>query len=212
MTTQGWRGALLARTAEQLGNPHGLLGRYVVAKRLNRGNKAPIARAIDALAVEPGQTVADIGFGGGIGLRMLLAKVGPTGTVHGIDRSPTMLAKARKDFHADAGRLRLHAGSITDLPLPDAALDGAICVNVLYFVADLAAAFGAAARVLRPGGRLVLGVVDRAWLAREPVTRHGFILREIDEYRAALTEAGLTVREHRQFEIGHLLVAEADAA
>jgi SAM-dependent methyltransferase len=141
-----------------------------------------------------------------------LAKVGPTGTVHGIDRSPTMLAKARHDFHAEAGRLRLQAGSIADLPLPNDALDGAICVNVVYFVPDLAAAFGEAARVLRPGGRLALGIADRAWLAEQPVTRHGFILREIDEYRAALAQAGLTVREHRRFDIGHLLVAEADAA
>lgn len=212
MTTQRIREALLAGTARQLGNPHGLIGRFVIADRLNRRNRRPVSAAVHLLAVAPGDTVADLGFGGGIGLRLLLDEVGPDGTVHGVDISPAMLAKARRAFRADARRLVLHNGSITALPLPDNAIDRALCVNVAYFVDDLGAAFAEVARVLRPGGRLVLGVADVSFLAKLPFTRYGFILREADAYRAALTESGLAVREHHKFDIGHLLVAEADAA
>lgn len=212
MTNRGVRGALLAGTARQLGNPHGLVGRYVVANRLNRGNRESVAAAVDALAVANGQTVADIGFGGGVGLRMLLDKVGPRGAVHGVDISPTMVDRARRTFRADVRRLTLHAGSITALPLPDNTIDGAICVNTMYFVDDLDGAFAEVARTLRPGGRLVLGIADVSFLAKLPFTWYGFALRDVETYRRALAGAGLVVKEHRTFSVGHLLVAEADAA
>ena len=212
MTDSGMRAALLAKGAGQLGHPHGWFGRYVLPVLLNKGNGPTVTGAVRALDARPGDRVADIGFGGGLGLRLLLDAVGPAGLVHGVDISTAALARARRAVRADAGRLSLHSGSITALPLPDNAIDGAICVNTVYFVADLDAAFTEVARVVRPGGRFVLGVADPGHLRTLPFTAYGFIVRELDDLRAALAKAGLGEVDHVRLGDFHLLVTEADAA
>lgn len=195
----GLRQRFLAAGARQLGHPSGWRGR-LVGRALNRGNRALVQAAVDATDVAPGQAAADIGFGGGVGLGLLLDRVGPSGTVHGIDVSTTMVVQARRRFAGPcaAGRLSLEVGSMADLPLDDDVLDAVITVNTVYFVDDLEAAFRELARVLRRGGRLAVGVSDPDEMARMPVTAYGFRLRPIDELAAAMTAAGLVdVRTER---------------
>ncbi|WP_336084645.1 methyltransferase domain-containing protein [Nocardia sp. SSK8] len=193
----GVKDRLLATIADQLGNPHGLLGKGV-AFVLNRGNKRAIAAAVEAAAPRPGASVADIGFGGGVGLGLLLERVGDEGTVHGIEPSPDMLARARARFAMEsaAGRLVLTDGSLTALGLPEASLDAAITTNTVYFLDDLPAAGAELARVLRPGATAVVGIGDPEAMAKMPFTAYGFRLRPVDEVVAALTAAGLTVEQH----------------
>jgi SAM-dependent methyltransferase len=195
---------ILARVAGQLGHPRGLPGR-LVGRALNRGNRAIVSHAINALAVPSGATVADIGFGGGIGLELLLPRVGPSGCVVGVDISAVMLADASRRFRQeiDSGRLVLHQAGIEGLPLPDASLDGVISVNTLYFLADTTPALHELRRVLRPAGRLVLGLGDPEAMARLPFTAHGFHLRPIPAVVEALHTAGLEVREHRRAGSAH---------
>jgi arsenite methyltransferase len=102
--------------------------------------------------------------------------------------------------HVDSGRLRLTQGSLTALPLADAALEAAITVNTVYFVADLDAACAELARVLRPGGRAVVGVGDPDAMARLPFTGYGFTLRPVAEVIAALEKAGLAVIEQQRLD------------
>jgi ubiquinone/menaquinone biosynthesis C-methylase UbiE len=205
---------LLGALAGQLGRPHGVFGRVVVARMLNAGNRAAITGAVEALAPAEGEIVADVGFGGGAGLPLLLARVGVAGRVLGIDISLAMLRRASKRFHRDKARLRLQEGSLTALPLGDASVDGIVCVNAVYFVEDLEAAFGEVARVLAPAGRFVLGVADPAAMSHNPVTGFGeFRVRPVETLVSALTAAGLDVAEHRRVGEGdnafHLLVARA---
>ncbi|WP_408639311.1 class I SAM-dependent methyltransferase [Nocardia yamanashiensis] len=201
---------VLSTVAGQLGNPHGTLGK-LTARILNRGNRSLIDAAVDAAEPGIGDAVADIGFGGGVGLSLLLARVGATGTVHGFDISPDMIARAASDLRGEiaTGRLTVAPGSLTDLPLDDAALDAAITVNTVYFIPDLAPACTEFARVLRPKSRIVIGVNDPDGMAKAPFTRYGFTLRPVAEIRAALEAAGLEV-EHRQIPdrpfTGHLLI------
>ncbi|MEV0298384.1 methyltransferase domain-containing protein [Nocardia sp. NPDC050710] len=205
----GLRTRVLSTLAGQLGNPHGVLGKGV-ALILNRGNKQAIEGAVDAAEVTPGANVADIGFGGGAGLALLLA--GDAGTVHGIEISRDMLARGRSRFarDIDSGQLRLAEGSLTGLPLDDDSLDAAITVNTVYFVPELDAACAELARVVRPGGRLVIGIGDPDAMAKMPFTAYGFTLRPVPEVIAALERAGCTV-EHRQLANPpiphHLLIA-----
>ncbi len=205
------RARLLSTLAGQLGNPHGVLGKGV-AFLLNRGNKVAIAGAVSATGVAPGATAADIGFGGGAGLSLLLDRVGADGVVHGVEISADMLARARSGRASDlgAGRLRLAEGSLTALPLADDSLDAAITVNTVYFVPDLTAACAELARVVRPGGRVVIGIGDPDAMAKLPFTSYGFTLRPVPEVIAALEQAGCDV-EHRPLANRpiphHLLVA-----
>ncbi|WP_280407200.1 class I SAM-dependent methyltransferase [Nocardia brasiliensis] len=207
----GVRARVLSTVAGQLGNPHGLLGRGV-AVVLNRANKRAIEAAVAAAAIRPGQTAADLGFGGGAGLSLLLARIGNSGTVHGVEISPDMLARARSAFAREitAGRLRLSEGSLTALPLADHSLDGAITVNTIYFVADLDAACAELVRVVRPGGRIVIDIGDPDTMAKIPFTPYGFRLRPVAEVITALEQAGCTV-DHQQIATQpisyHLLIA-----
>lgn len=214
--TSGPRGMYVRTIARQLGRPSGLFGRLVVARKLNQGNRNNVTAAVDALEPVAGAAVADIGFGGGIGLGLLLAKVGETGRVHGVDISTAMLSAAGRRYRADSDRLRLHAGSITALPLPDASVDGAICVNIIYFVDDLDLAFAELARVLRPSGRLVLGIANPPTMAKVPFVAYGFRLRPVEGIIERLAKAGLPVVEHRRVGEGdsayHLLVAQRNPA
>lgn len=211
----GVRDRFLAGLAAQLGRPDGLRGR-LVARMLNRANRANVAAAVAAAGLVPGQTGADIGFGGGVGLPLLLDRVGPTGHVHGIDPSPTVLDRAARAFRQQtrSGLLTLQAGSITALPLPDACLDAAITVNTVYFVADLDLAFAELARTLRPDGRAVLGIGDPDAMAASPVTTTGFTIRPVDEVVVTLVRAGLASVERRRIGEGHgamhLLVARRE--
>jgi SAM-dependent methyltransferase len=208
------RDRLLAGLAGQLRHPHGLAGRSV-GSVLNRANRAAVTAAVEALAIVPGRVAADIGFGGGLSLALLLDRVGPAGRVHGLDISRVMLDRARRRHrHAVAdGRLVLYEASMTDLPIADASVDGAMTVNTIYFVGD--EVFAGLARMLSPTGRLVLGLGDPVAMARDPVTVHGFRIRPVAEVEAALTAVGLTLVDHRRVGSGpdafHLLVARPTA-
>ncbi|WP_372512970.1 methyltransferase domain-containing protein [Mycobacterium cookii] len=204
----------MAAVAGQLGRPHGLVGRGV-AVLLNRGNRPAVAGAVDAAEATAEKSVADIGFGGGLGLDLFLRRVGPQGTVYGVEVAEDMLTRARARFASqiEAGRLRLVNGSLTALPLEDGSLDAAISVNTAYFVSDVDAACAELARVLRPGGRAVLGIGDPAAMARLPFTAYGFNLRPIAEIVATMENAGfMDVEQRRLGEVAiahHLLVGLA---
>ena len=201
----------MAGLAKQLGRPEGIRGR-VLGRGLNRGNRSAVTAAVKATELQAGQVGADVGFGGGLGLQLLLDAVGPAGHVHGVELSDTMLAAAQRRHRADvqAGRMTLVPGVLEQLPLQHASVDGLVTVNTLYFVEDVAAVFRELARVLRPSGRAVIGVGDPAAMARMPMTQHGFRLRSPEELTAGLAEAGLGVRHERLGHDGrsfHLLIA-----
>lgn len=202
---------VFAALARQLGEPSGLAGK-VIGRVLNRGNRSVVVAAVAAAGCTPGADVADIGFGGGVGLGLLLDRDGVV--VHGVEMSETMLAEAQRRFSDSiaGGRLRLSPGRLESLPFEDSSLDAIISTNTIYFVADLSAAVRELARVLRPGGRLVLGVGDPDQMSTMPFTRHGFRLRPIDELVAVISAAGFGQIEDKR--VGerpgafHLLVCE----
>ena len=202
---------VLAALARQLGEPTGFAGR-VVGRLLNRGNRSIVVAAVAAASSGPAAEVADIGFGGGVGLATLLERDGTV--VHGVEMSETMLAEARRRFSDQIarGRLRLYPGRMESLPLEGSALDAIISTNTIYFVPDLATALSELVRVLRPGGRLVLGVGDPKQMSKMPFTRHGFRLRPIDELVRALRGAGFSQVEDTRVGDGqgafHLLVCQ----
>lgn len=192
------RRQLMGYLAGQFGDPHGLVGRWV-AILLNRTSRRAVEAAVQLSAAAPGEIVADIGFGGGVGLGLLLDRVGDSGAVHGIDISADMLARASSHYSREvaAGRLKLTKGSLTRLPLADGCLGAAITVNTLYFVPTLDQAFAELFRVLKPRGRLVVGVADPEVMARL-WAGNGVIVRPMAEIAAAVEHAGFELVEQRQ--------------
>jgi arsenite methyltransferase len=207
------RDKMLARLAGQLRQPHGLAG-WSMGSMLNRANRVTVTAAVEALAPAPGEVGADIGFGGGLGLSLLLDRVGPTGRVYGCDISRPMLDRARRKHRRALAerRLELHQASMTDLPIAGMSVDAAMSVNTVYFVGD--EAFAGLAGMLSRNGRLVLGLGDPSAMAREPVTAHGFRIRPLGEVLTLLDSAGLTLVDHHRVGSGpdafHLLLARPD--
>ncbi len=188
----------MAAIAKQLGHPRGVGGR-IVGLALNRGNRGFVRAAVQALHAGNDDMVADVGFGGGVGLKLLLDSVTGSGCVHGVEVSDMMLERAARRYRREvaAGRLELHHGSLTRLPFADGALNGVLTVNTVYFVAELHEACTELARVTADWGRIVVGVADPETMAKLPFTGHGFRLRPIAEVIDALQSAGLTVQHRR---------------
>jgi arsenite methyltransferase len=165
-----------------------------VAASLGCGNPLAVAE------LHAGETVLDLGSGGGIDVLLSARRVGPTGRVYGVDMTDEMLALARANAAAaGAGNVEFVEGTIEAVPLPDAAVDVVISNCVINLSTDKAAVLAEAFRLLRPGGRFGvsdvvaedhLGPADRA--ARG--THVGCVAGALStaEYRAGLTAAGFT--------------------
>lgn len=107
--------------------------------------------------LEPGETVLDLGSGGGIDVLLSASRVGPTGKAYGLDMSDDMLALAERN-RAEAGATNVEflRGEIESIPLPSNSVDVVISNCVINLSADKGRVLSEVFRVLRPGGRLAI--------------------------------------------------------
>jgi SAM-dependent methyltransferase len=116
--------------------------------------------SFDALNPRPGETIADIGCGNGMLTLELARTLGDTGRVIGIDPSEDMRTAAIERC-ADWPNTAFHGGTATTMPLESGSVDKAVSLQVFEYLDDLPGAVAEARRILKPGGRLVVG--DMHW-------------------------------------------------
>ena len=147
-----------------------------------------------------GETVLDLGSGGGIDVLLSARRVGPAGKVYGLDMTDEMLDLARANaVRAAATNVEFLRGRIEDIPLPGESVDVVISNCVVNLSSDKAAVLAEIARVLRPGGRIgISDVVAEDHLAPGDRAARGSHVGciagafSISEYTQGLTAAGLT--------------------
>ena len=145
-----------------------------------------------------GETVLDLGSGGGIDVLLSAKRVGPAGKVYGLDMTDEMLELAEKNrAAAGATNVEFLKGFIEEIPLPDASVDVVISNCVINLASDKQAVLDEIARVLRPGGRVgVTDVVSSDELTPEERAERGSYVGCIagalsfSEYESGLRKAG----------------------
>ena len=165
-----------------------------VAASLGCGN--PVAM----IELREGETVLDLGSGGGIDVLLSAKRVGPAGSAYGIDMTDEMLALAQENARA-AGATNAHflKGVIEDIPLPAASVDVVISNCVVNLSPEKDRVLAEIARVLRPGGRVAISdVVAEDHLTPAHRAERGSYVGciagalSISEYRDGLAAVGLT--------------------
>jgi arsenite methyltransferase len=163
-----------------------------VAASLGCGNPTALAE------LKAGETVLDLGSGGGIDVLLSARRVGPAGKAYGLDMTDEMLALARQNQRkAGVTNVEFLKGEIEHIPLPDDAVDVIISNCVINLSADKDAVLAEAFRVLKPGGRVAVSdVVVRGEVPSE-IRRSvelwiGCVAGALEEseYRAKLAKAG----------------------
>lgn len=196
MTTLGQRAMqsrLLPHIYEAVWRPIGF-----TAAQFGRSTAEEARRVSELLDLEPSDRVLDVACGPGNTTRRLLAELGPQGHVTGVDMSETMLARAKADT-ADP-RADYVYGDAAALPFEDASFDAVSCLGALYLMSDPMGALDEFARVLAPGGRVVvLTSVRRGPDALQPVVDlalwpSGLRAFGRDEVTDRLRRKGLKVR------------------
>jgi arsenite methyltransferase len=120
---------------------------------LGLGCGAPLAQ----LALRAGETVLDLGSGAGIDALLAARAVGPEGRVIGVDMTPEMIERARANAaKVGAPQVEFREGRLEALPVDDASVDAVTSNCVINLVPDKGRVFAEVARVLKPGGRLVI--------------------------------------------------------
>jgi arsenite methyltransferase len=203
--------------AERLGYPAADLDRIPAG---SIDSFAGVGYFLDLAAIEPEDTLLDLGSGSGMDSFLAALAAMPAGRVIGVDMTDKQLAKAER-LASEKGfaNVEFRSGYIERPPVEDASIDCVISNGVINLSPDKPAVFAATARALRPGGRLALADIVSAKQLPEGVTCDASLwaaciggAMQSDDYRSAIEAAGFEIETWRENSAYHFVSERADNA
>jgi ubiquinone/menaquinone biosynthesis C-methylase UbiE len=198
--------------AAQLRQPSGLFGKFIMADSLNQHNEKMNHFAVERLDVQPTDKVLDIGFGGGVTIEEMLKTI-DTGKIYGIDFSQVMVEQAKHKFKSEieSNKVSIEFGDVKQLSFGENTFDKICTVNTIYFWNEPLASLQEIKRVLKSGGKLVVGIRSADKMKELPVTQYNFRLYDPEAVRDLLVEAGFTnvsiERRDRDLRLDYVTIA-----
>jgi ubiquinone/menaquinone biosynthesis C-methylase UbiE len=167
------------RLAQQVDHPGGGFWGWLALRLMYIRNKTMNEWILGLLDIQPSDHVLEIGFGAGQWIERA-ARLASAGFVAGIDHSEAMVKRAakRNDAAIRAGRVDVRTGDVLALPFEDAAFDKVYAVGLIYYLPEPEKALIEMRRVLKPGGKVVLGVRAREAISQNPVMQ----VKQINTY------------------------------
>lgn len=179
--------------AAMLRKPEGELGKQV-AKNLNKSNFSMINQSIEALSVQDGNSILEIGFGNGAHIKDILNQAGNLRYV-GIDFAETMVAEATESHEQEIkkNQVEIHLASSDNIPFGDATFDKVLAANTLYFWENPEDHIKEIHRVLKVGGVLSLAIRSKAFMQKLPFVQHGFTMYTQEEAEKLIKDSGFKI-------------------
>lgn len=184
--------------SDQFRKPSGLFGKFIISSFFKMGNISLNKFMMQVVPPSAGDKVLDIGFGVGLMFEELINKV-EKGEVHGIDFSKDMVRKCKNTFskYINKKQLTLHEASIANIPYEDEYFNIIYTCNTLYFWQNPLSDAQEILRVIKPGGKLVVGFRSDVEFENIDVDRNIFTLYSKEELNKLLIQAGFSTVDIR---------------
>jgi ubiquinone/menaquinone biosynthesis C-methylase UbiE len=177
----------------QARKPSGIIGRYVMTKIFNNGNADLNSFVKEMLALKKNDRILEVGFGPGK-LINEIAEITTEGVVEGVDFSVAMLKQASKvnKHHILNGKVRLQKGECSSLPFDNESFDKLCSTNTLYFWKEPDKYLQEMFRVIKSGGKIVIGFRDDKQMSNLNLSDDIFTTYSLDEVVSLLSNAGFS--------------------
>lgn len=194
--------------ARQYRKPSGKLS-GIFASYMNWDNYYLNKLAVKALEIQPNDHVLEVGFGGGFALNMIKKKI-RGGFLAGVDYSQDMVNRGKRKFQKSitTGHMTLIEANVISMPFSDASFDKIYSIHTIYFWPDITTGLMEIIRVLKPGGRSVIGIMPKESMEKTPIKPYGFSMYSEQELKNLLAQAGFKDQQtiHRKNPIVDALV------
>jgi len=187
--------ATLQMIAAQLRHPHGKEG-IETAERMNIGNKNINLYTIEALNIQPEESLLEIGMGNGFFVRNIL-EIDNTVSYTGLDFSADMISESTRvnEEFIENGRAQFQLGEASNIPFPDNSFDKIFTINTIYFWEDPDKVLSEFKRVIKPTGRIYISVRPKSTMQNYPFVKYGFNMFSKEDLKLLLENNNFIVLE-----------------
>ncbi len=185
----------LKMIAAQLRRPEGRDG-IETGERMNTGNKYINLFTIEALNIQPEDSVLEIGMGNGFFVKNIL-EISDTVSYTGLDFSVDMISESTRinEEFIENGRVQFILGEASNIPFPDNSFDKIFTINTIYFWQDPEKVLSEFKRVMNPNGRIYISVRPKSTMQNYPFVKYGFNMFSKEDLKLLLENNNFKVLE-----------------